>query len=463
MKKLSLILSCILLLSAALAVSVSAADMFVEKELTPVVSVEEPKGGGNHDIYVINDGVFEGTDKEQYDTYCARSEPGEDFIGYTFPKPYTVKAFEFTEGNHFWDGGWFEMGTNRIEILKNGEWTQLDGVSCDPEYPAGLFQDDFGDPFETFTFTFDPVECDGIRIAGMAGGQASFISCAEIRVLAEVPDDYVVSDPHEEALRLEAEAKAVEEAAKTEADLAAGYITRLFTPSTNIDEPKGGGNHDINVINDLDWIDEGEEGVDKRQYDTYIAATEPHEVWYAYDFGGETYNVTSVEYYEGMLFWDGGYFSDGLKLEALKNGEWVAVDADSGYPVSANSEDHEPGGQVWTFNFDPVACEGIRIIGTAGGEHYFTSISELRIKGEKAAEEAPAAEPEQPEQPAEQPEETVVEEPVTTQPEPAEETPAQSEAAPEKEKSPNTFDPAILAAVAAILSLGGICLGKRKH
>ena len=186
-------------------------------------------------------------------------------------------------------------------------------------------------------------------------------------------------------------------------------------------------------------------------------------LYYAYDFGGETYNVTSVEYYEGMLFWDGGYFSDGLKLEALKNGEWVAVDADSGYPVSANSEDHEPGGQVWTFNLDPVACEGIRIIGTAGGEHYFTSISELRIKGEKAAEEAPAAEPEQPEEPAEQPEETVVEEPVTTQPEPAEETPAQPEAAPEKEKSPNTFDPAILAAVAAILSLGGICLGKRKH
>ncbi|MBQ4193104.1 MAG: hypothetical protein II650_02510, partial [Clostridia bacterium] len=236
--------------------------------------------------------------------------------------------------------------------------------------------------------------------------------------------------------------------------------TRLFTPSTNIDQPAGGGNHDINVINDLDWISEGEEGVDKRQYDTYIAATEPHEVWYAYDFGGKTYNVTSVEYYEGMLFWDGGYFSDGLRLEALKNGEWVAVNADSGYPVSANSEDHEPGGQVWTFSFDPIACEGIRIIGTAGGEHFFTSISELRIKGSEATGEEPAAEVPAVEEPAaEEPtaEEPAVEETVTV--EPVAETPAAAE-----EKSPNTFDPAIIAAVSAILSLCGFASVKsRKH
>ena len=461
MKRLSLTVGLILLLTIVLAAAVSAADMYVEKELTPIVSVEEPKGGGSKDIYVINDGVFEGTDKEQYDTYFARSEPGEDFIGYTFGKTYTVKAFEFTEGNSFWDGGWFEMGTQRIEILKNGEWTALDGVECDPEYPTGLLQDDFGEGWETFTFTFDPVECEGIRIAGMAGGQASFISCAEIRILAVVPDDYVVSDPHGDALAAEAAAKEIEEAAKTEADLAAGYITRLFTPSTNIDAPKGGGNKDINVINDLDWIEEGETGVDTRQYDTYIAATEPHEVWYAYDFGGKTYAVTSLEYYEGMLFWDGGYFSDGLKVEALKGGEWTAVDADCGYPVSANSEDHEPGGQVWVFNFaEPVVCEGIRIIGTAGGEHFFTSISELRIKGSEATGEEPAAEAPAAEEPAaEEPaaEEPAVEETVTV--EPVAETPAAAE-----EKSPNTFDPAIIAAVSAILSLCGFASVKsRKH
>lgn len=369
MKRTSITLCLTLIVMAVLTVTASAIDMFIEKELTPIVSVEEPKGGGSKDIYIINDGIFGDTNKDQYDTYCARTEPSEDFIGYIFPKTYTVKAFEFTEGNHFWDGGWFEMGTQRIEILKNGEWKKLENVKCDPEYPVGLFQEEFGEGFETYMFTFDPVECDGIRIAGMAGGQASFISCAEIRVLAVVPDDYVVLDPRVEAMRI-----------KTEEDLKAGYISRLFTPFTNITEPKGGGNHDINVINDLEWLAEGEENALK-QYDTYIAATEPYEVWFGYDFGGKTYSVYEVEFHEGMQFWDGGWFSNGLTLEVLVNGTWTAVPVDSGYPVSDNPDDHTPGGQTYVFTFDPIQCQGVRIIGTAGGEHYFVSVSELRVKG----------------------------------------------------------------------------------
>ena len=383
MKKFYLTTSFILLVALLLTVAASAAEMFVEKELTPIVSVEAPKGGGSKDINVICDGIFEGTDQDQYDTYNARTEPGEDFIGYTFPKTYTVKGFEFTEGNTFWDGGWFEMGTQRIEVLQNNEWVTLSNVTSDPEYPTGLVQDDFGEGFETFMFSFDPVDCDGIRIAGMAGGQASFISCAEARVLAVVPDDYVVSDPR-------GEAQAAEEAAKAEARQAAideGWISLLYTPATNIAEPKGGGNHDINIINDNAWIDEGAEGVDKQQYDTYIAASEPYEVWYGFEFDGKTYSVSEVDFYEGMQFWDGGFFSDGLHLEALINGAWTAIDADSGYPVSENAEDHEPGGQKFVFSFAPVNCEGIRVIGTAGGEHFFTSVSELRVKGAEATAE----------------------------------------------------------------------------
>jgi len=478
MKKFIPFLAAALVLTAA-ATSVSAADMYVEKEMNPICSVTEPKGGGSKDIHVIHDGItfWEDTatdDKYQYDTYIGRGEAAEDFIGYEFTKPYTVKQVVFTEGLHFGNGGWWEMGMVRIEALVNGEWTEIE-TECDPEYPNGLTQDDFGEGFEQYTFTFDPIVCDGIRIAGMAGGSTSFISCGELQVLAEVEDGYVVTDLR--ALELEAEAKAAAEAnaLRVAAEVAEGYINGLFVPFTSIPDAKGGGNKDLNCINDGQWNVEGD-GNSTLQYDTYTAAETFQDVEFGYDFGGATYSVTSVEYYEGRQFGDGGWFSEGIKVAALVNGEWVDVAATltPEYPISDVADDHLPEAQQFVFTFDAVDCQGIKMYGKSSGGGYFVSISELRVKGTEAA--AAPAETEAPAETAapetEAPAETAAPEteapaetaaPETAAPETAAPETAAPEVAAPAETAPQTFDAGIIAAAAAIVSAAGYAISKKRR
>jgi len=41
----------------------------------------------------------------------------------------------------------------------------------------------FGTSFEEYKFTFNEVECAGIRIIGKAGGSAAFFGVAELEVI----------------------------------------------------------------------------------------------------------------------------------------------------------------------------------------------------------------------------------------------------------------------------------------
>jgi len=349
--------------------AIFAAEQYIETELTPIVSIEFPSGGGNKDIYVINDGVVTGDSAEQFDTFSGLMFPlDDDFFGYEFPKTYTVKQLEFTEGKNFVDGGWFEREDLRIEILKGGEWSKID-TKCDPEYPEGYIQDDFGPDFDTYTFTFDAVECDGIRIIGVPGGSRAFSSCAEIRVLAVVGEDYKVDDP-----------KAAERQAAIDADLAEGYISRLCTPITNI-TPTGGGSKDINIINDGVISVEGDEN-SAISFDTFFAAEEPVEVYFGYEFP-EKYLATQIDFYEGRQFVDGGWFGGGLRAQYLIGETWTDLDATftPAYPAAGSAdEDYLPEAELYTITFDSIECDGVRIIGITGGTMNFTSISELRVK-----------------------------------------------------------------------------------
>ena len=53
------------------------------------------------------------------------------------------------------------------------------GLTTVPPYPGNN-----GINFETFTFTFDPVEGDGVRLFGIPGGDAHFISIGELRAFS---------------------------------------------------------------------------------------------------------------------------------------------------------------------------------------------------------------------------------------------------------------------------------------
>ncbi|MBE6543933.1 MAG: hypothetical protein E7675_05990 [Ruminococcaceae bacterium] len=155
---------------------------------TIICSVTRPAGGGSRDIGVICDGVIPNkataNDKMQYDTYILGDPHGnperEAYIGYIYREEKTLTKVVFTEGNHFGNGGWFK---NEIilEAFVDGKWVELDYTSS-PAYPKGNSASTFGSGYDTYTLEFDSVKCTGIRLRGIAGGSAGFISVSELSV-----------------------------------------------------------------------------------------------------------------------------------------------------------------------------------------------------------------------------------------------------------------------------------------
>jgi hypothetical protein len=152
----------------------------------PVVTVTAPCGKGNTDIEVVRDGVtpYPGSTEPlwQYDTFNPDICRSFEWFGYTFPTPYFFSHVAFEEGLEYASGGFFI--SPRIQVLNGGEWEDVENLVCTPPYagPNGI-------GYETYDFTFSPVCGEGIRIAGIPGGDTSFVSVAELRalVLPETP------------------------------------------------------------------------------------------------------------------------------------------------------------------------------------------------------------------------------------------------------------------------------------
>jgi ABC-type Na+ efflux pump permease subunit len=71
----------------------------------------------------------------------------------------------------------------KLQVRQNGKWVDVT-ASVTPEYPNGDLMESFGTPLEIYTFTFDTIKGDGIRIYGKPGGMWSFFSVAELRVIS---------------------------------------------------------------------------------------------------------------------------------------------------------------------------------------------------------------------------------------------------------------------------------------
>lgn len=151
--------------------------------MVPVCSVTAPTGTGCMDIFIINNEAAGVSLATQYDTYTGYLNTHKDYVGYLFDKTYEVDKVIFTEGMNFDNGGWFANGDVTLQALINGTWTDISKVKVSPKYPAGNLQSDFGDHFEEYVFTFNKIECQGIRIIGTAGGSAGFISVSELAVM----------------------------------------------------------------------------------------------------------------------------------------------------------------------------------------------------------------------------------------------------------------------------------------
>lgn len=101
-----------------------------------------------------------------------------DEWGVTWPQPVTISEIVLTPGPVADAGGWFE-GAPAVEVRQDGEWVALDGVEVSPAYPAEGPPDG-----ERYTFAFDAVTVDGVRLAGTPGGTATYTTVAALEVLA---------------------------------------------------------------------------------------------------------------------------------------------------------------------------------------------------------------------------------------------------------------------------------------
>jgi hypothetical protein len=133
----------------------------------------------------MNDGAVGVSLKTQYDTYQGYLNSHKDYIGYIFKNKCSVDKLIFTEGMNFDNGGWFADGSVTVQALVNDTWTNIN-AKISPSYPNSNEKDGFGEDFEEYTFTFNAVECDGIRIIGTAGGEAGFVSVSELAVMGEI-------------------------------------------------------------------------------------------------------------------------------------------------------------------------------------------------------------------------------------------------------------------------------------
>lgn len=470
MKKLWLVLSAIITAGmCALGVSAVEGNNITEYG-TPIALTTAPQGGGNHNINVIVDGVIpaaDGASGDQYDTFHGATDPYEEFFGLDFGADVEFTGFEFTEGKHFGDGGFFVDGTLRVQVCQNGTWNDVTPTN-EVGYPVGTAQADFGDNFETYTFEFEPVTGTAIRVIGTAGGSDTirFASCAEVAAYSN--SDMSSFSTYLERLAIamaEAEKAANAEALRRASE---GFIEQISTPITtySIDEIKAvsGGSKDLATIND-GYIPSGDDPF-STQFDTVnnVGKWDPyHDEYIGYEFP-DTYTVEYVLFVEGGNFFDGGFFYDGeVRLEALIGGEWqeVKTTVSPEYKVGETKEEMLPNYEQYTFTLEtPTACDGIRVIGTAGGSAFFISCGELIVKAAISEEAAPAVEA-----PVEAPvEEAPVEAPVEETPvteAPVVEAPVVE--APAAEKAPQTSDAAVISAIiAAVSSLAAYGFKKRK-
>jgi hypothetical protein len=85
-----------------------------------------------------------------------------------------------------------------------------------------------------------------------------------------------------------------------------------------------------------------------------------------------------LKFVEGKQNKKGGWFAESPKIEVLVNGAWIVIDAVVSPVYPDNSiEAHGDSFQPYRFTFDEVTCEGVRIIGKAGGTDPYISVGEL--------------------------------------------------------------------------------------
>lgn len=369
-----MMLSCVVVTSAADTKSANIAGLG-----EVVVEQKAPVSGGNRRFpKILTDGRIPTKEEPyimQWDTYRGGSAERDTWFGVTFDKEYTLTGVDFTEGLHYapasgMEGGWFANGI-RVEVLVGTEWTPV-ALTNDPKYPISNTMADFGEPYETYELRIAPTACLGIRVIGAAGGPGLFASCSELAVWADVPTAFEVVDPW-----LKAREDSAKERYETKRYLE-GYATPITDGATY---GNSGCSHTLTTINDGVFVASDNTNLGL-QFDTYNPNSKLDiEEYIGYRFDAP-YKVESLKYQVGVHSASGGFFAFGFDVEALIHGEWVVLkNVQHEYPESNSLADFTSNA-TYDIEFDDVICEGIRLIGIAGGSKNYIGCSELAVIGD---------------------------------------------------------------------------------
>lgn len=99
--------------------------------------------------------------------------------------------------------------------------------------------------------------------------------------------------------------------------------------------------------------------------------------WWGYTWPRRLF-VNQLIYTTGEIFDNGGWFAGDLRVQTRMRGAWVDVPAQQvspTYPYSPRAGSRAS----YTFRFPTRVTDGLRIVGRPGGDHTFTSISELSV------------------------------------------------------------------------------------
>jgi hypothetical protein len=122
----------------------------------------------------------------------------------------------------------------------------------------------------------------------------------------------------------------------------------------------------------LNYMNDGNKGHSEDNWN----GERKQEDWWGYTWS-QSYNMNKVVYTTGNMYPDGGWFND-IKVQVRQNFKWVDVENLEGVPAYPNSNSAGKN-QSYTFIFDKTWGDGVRIIGTPGGNATFTSIGELEV------------------------------------------------------------------------------------
>ncbi len=97
--------------------------------------------------------------------------------------------------------------------------------------------------------------------------------------------------------------------------------------------------------------------------------------WWGYTWK-QAYNMNRVVYTTGNMFFDGGWFSSGLRVQVRQGFNWADVTGLAVMPAYPYNDTAGPN-KTYTLRFNDTWGDGVRIVGVPGGSAYFTSIGEL--------------------------------------------------------------------------------------